>query len=313
MLTPKLERTRHVTVLYSVDLLCVGIACYDLIFEVPHHPHADEKITAEAFVQCGGGTAANAAVAAARLGHNVAYGGYLGSDLYGARHVAEFEAEGVNTHMIARGDVATSISSIIVKPNGHRTIVNYKEPLTLDPDYVDLDQWQAKAVLFDGHHLDLSQKIMDWAKDRRIPTVIDADRSHAGSLALANQVDYLVASERFAREVTGKEDFHAAAQDLLDLAPNVVITLGERGLVWCTHTGSGDFPAFPVNAVDTTGAGDAFHGAFAAGVAAGYAWDHLLAYASATGALCTTVTGARVGMPTKTELALFLDKQRRNA
>ncbi len=293
---------------WSVDLLCVGIACYDLIFQVPHHPDADEKITAEAFVQCGGGTAANAAVAAARLGHSVAYAGYLGTDLYGTRHVDELQAEGIDTHLIARGDVATSLSSILVKPNGHRTIINYKEPLSLDPAYADLSDGHVKAILFDGHHLELSQKIMDWAKARRIPTVIDADRAHAGSLALANQVDYLVASERFAREVTHQADFHAAAQDLLALAPHVVITLGERGLVWRTRQANGDFPAFVVAAVDTTGAGDAFHGAFAAGVAAGYDWDHLLAYASATGALCTTVTGARVGMPTKAELERFLER-----
>ncbi|MEZ4638664.1 MAG: PfkB family carbohydrate kinase [Caldilineaceae bacterium] len=297
-------------VFHSVDLICVGIACYDLVFEIPHHPHADEKITAETFIQCGGGTAANAAVAAARLGHSVAYAGYLGNDLYGDRHVAEFEDEGVVTHLIARGDVATSISSILVKPNGQRTIVNYKEPLSLAPGYVDLGQWQARAVLFDGHHLELSQKLMGWAKERGIPTVIDADRAHAGCLALANQVDYLVASERFAREVTHQDDFHAAAQELLDLAPHVVITLGERGLVWATRQESGAFPAFPVTAVDTTGAGDAFHGAFAAGVAAGYDWNYLLAYASATGALCATVTGARVGMPTKEELARFLAIQR---
>ncbi|MBX2999626.1 MAG: carbohydrate kinase [Caldilineaceae bacterium] len=294
----------------SVDLLCVGIACYDLVFQVAHHPEPDEKTNAHGFIQCGGGTAANAAVAAARLGHRVAYAGYLGHDLYGQRHVDELEAEGIDTRLIVRGEMATSLSSIYVKPDGSRSIVNYKEPMILNPGAVNLDGWTAGAVLFDGHHMELSLAVADWAKERGIPTVIDADRVHAGSMALAEHMDYLVASERFARDFMDKDSPGEAVERLLDLAPHVVITLGERGLVWRTREDGGHFPAFRVTAIDTTGAGDAFHGAFAAGVAAGYAWTDLLAYASATGALCTTVTGARVGMPTKSELAQFLEKAR---
>jgi sulfofructose kinase len=289
-----------------VDLLCVGIACYDLVFQVAHHPEPDEKTNADGFIQCGGGTAANAAVAAARLGHRVAYAGYLGNDLYGRRHVDELTAEGIDTHMVVRGEAATSISSIYVKPDGSRSIVNYKEPMMLASNAVDLHGWSAGAVLFDGHHMEFSLAIANWAKERAIPTVIDADRIHAGSLALVERVDYLVASERFARDFIGEDNPPKAAARLLDLAPHVVITLGERGLVWRTGEDGGHFPAFVVNAVDTTGAGDAFHGAFAAGVAAGYSWTNLLAYASATGALCTTVTGARVGMPTRAQVDAFL-------
>jgi sulfofructose kinase len=286
----------------SVDLLCVGIACYDLIFQVEHHPAPDEKEGAYGFMQCGGGTAANAAVAAARLGHRVAYAGYLGNDLYGQRHVDELDAEGIDTQLVVRGEAATSLSAIFVKPDGQRSIVNYKETVVLQPEVLDLSQWQAKAVLFDGHHHEYALAVADWAQEHAIPTVIDADRAHTGSIALAARVDYLVASERFAGEYTLKGDPEKAAMALLELAPNVVITLGERGLVWRNRQDGGRFPAFAVNAIDTTGAGDAFHGAFAAGVAAGYDWDYLLAYASATGALCTTVTGARTGMPSRTEV-----------
>jgi sulfofructose kinase len=290
----------------SVDLLCVGIACYDLIFQVDHHPEPDEKTGAYGFMQCGGGTAANAAVAAARLGHRVAYAGYLGNDLYGQRHVDELEAEGVDTQLVVRGDAATSLSAILVKPDGRRTIVNYKEEVLLQPDSLDLSQWQARAVLFDGHHHEYALTVADWAEEHAIPTVIDADRAHTGSVALAARVDYLVASERFADEYTHEQDPEKAALALLDLAPNVIITLGERGLIWRNRQQGGRFPAFVVDAIDTTGAGDAFHGAFAAGVAAGYEWDHLLSYASATGALCTTVTGARTGMPSREAVMALL-------
>ncbi len=90
------------------------------------------------------------------------------------------------------------------------------------------------------------------------------------------------------------------------VAPNVVVTLGERGLIWQRGEQSGRLDAFEVNAVDTTGAGDTFHGAFAAGVAAGMEWHDLLRYASAAGALCCTKHGARIGIPTADEVSALL-------
>lgn len=291
----------------DVDLLCVGIAVYDLIFTVDHHPLPDEKTTADSFSACGGGMAANAAVAAARLGHQAALATYLGNDPYGAQHLAELEAAGVDTQLVVRGHGATPISAILVKPDGSRTIVNYKREMPdLSRANLELNGWSARAVLVDGHHLDLALAVLDWAQERRIPTVIDADRASAGSVEMARRVDYLVASERFAHEFTGERDPETAATALLDLAPHVVITLGERGLIWRRGRESGRLPAFPVAAVDTTGAGDAFHGAFAAGVAAHMDWDELLSYASAVGALCCTIQGARPGMPTQEKLDRFL-------
>jgi sulfofructose kinase len=93
----------------------------------------------------------------------------------------------------------------------------------------------------------------------------------------------------------------------------VIVTLGERGLIWQRNTEDGtergSLPAFAVTAVDTTGAGDAFHGALAAGLAAGMAWLPLLRYASAAGALCCTRYGARLGIPTAAEVAGLLDER----
>jgi sulfofructose kinase len=125
-------------------------------------------------------------------------------------------------------------------------------------------------------------------------------------------VDYAVVSQKFARECTGKEDPQQAAVKLGQHSPAVVITLGEAGLVWKNEGGSGSLPAFPIDAVDTTGAGDAFHGAFAAGLASGKPWNDLLTYASAVGALCCTKYGARPGLPTAKGLAAFLKKYQKS-
>ena len=119
-------------------------------------------------------------------------------------------------------------------------------------------------------------------------------------------VDYVVASERFALEYSNQTSVEAGLAKLATVSPNVVVTLGERGLIWQRGTARGQLAAFPVNAVDTTGAGDAFHGAFAAGLALGMGWDELLRYASAVGALCCTKVGGRVGIPTAQEVREFL-------
>ena len=112
-----------------------------------------------------------------------------------------------------------------------------------------------------------------------------------------SRVDYLVCSEKFARQWLGADQPERAVQRLADIAPAVVITLGERGLIWRMAGEAGRLPAFPIQPVDTTGAGDAFHGAFAAGLAAGLEWPELLRYASAAGAACCEILGARPGLP----------------
>ena len=137
-----------------------------------------------------------------------------------------------------------------------------------------------------------------------IPTVLDAGSVHEGTLALMEQVDYLVCSEKFARQLTG--DIEIALARLAKVSPTVVITLGEKGLIWQRGTESRALSAFPVKAIDTTGAGDAFHGAFAAAVSSHMNWLDILRYASAAGALCCTKIGARSGLPSKKEhLALL--------
>ena len=93
---------------------------------------------------------------------------------------------------------------------------------------------------------------------------------------------------------------------LAQIARCVIVTLGERGLIWQRGEDTGNLPAFAVNVVDTTGAGDAFHGALAAGVAQGMDWLDLLRFASAAGALCCTKHGARIGIPTLAEVQALL-------
>jgi len=290
-----------------VDVLCVGHASYDLIFSVSRHPGADEKIVADSLLSCGGGPAANAAVCVAKLGLTSAFAGYLGRDLYGEKHAQEFNDYGVDTRLTIRGASPTPLSTILVKPDGKRCLINYKgDTQALPADALKPTRIPAKVVLFDGHEPFISLPLVEKARQDKIPTVLDAGSMHDGTLALMNRVDYLVCSEKFAGQYAGDEG--KALSRLAELAPVVIITLGERGLIWQRGNEQGALPAYPITAIDTTGAGDAFHGAFAAGLAAGMDWQALLRYASAAGALCCAKMGARLGLPDRKEHELLFNQ-----
>ena len=284
----------------NIDVLCVGHASYDFIFSVDHHPTADEKIVAQNFLGCGGGPAANAAVTAAKLNFKTAFAGYLGQDIYGETHYQEFLNYSVNTDLIIHGSSPTPLSTIIVKPNGNRALINYKgNTRALSAGDIDFSSVTAKVVLFDGHEPHISLPLLKQLKQQGIPTILDAGSVHEGTLALMNEVDYLVCSEKFAVQFAGDEV--TALSRLAQVSKVVVITLGERGLIWQRGQDTGNLPAFKINAIDTTGAGDAFHGAFAAAVASDLNWFQILRFASAAGALCCTKIGARTGLPSKLE------------
>ncbi|MBV7337816.1 carbohydrate kinase [Chloroflexi bacterium TSY] len=294
--------------LLNVDVLCMGFACHDLVFEVDCHPGSDEKMTALALLNCGGGTASNAAITAARLGFHAAFVGYIGTDIYGDLHLSEFKNNGVNTEWIVRGAEPTPLSAILVKPNGQRTIINYRgNGEGYCSGRFDLSQMQTKSILIDGHQYEFAQELIHYATVYQIPTVIDADSLRPATEQLVQNVDYVVASERFAYEYANQTSVEAGLSKLAMVAPNVVVTLGERGLIWQQGSETGRLNAFSVEAVDTTGAGDAFHGAFAAGLATNMEWPELLRYASAVGALCCTKQGGRIGIPSKDEVIAFLD------
>ena len=292
----------------EVDVLCVGHACYDLVFSVEKHPQSDEKIFADNLVACGGGPAANAACAVSRLGLTSAFAGYLGQDLYGEMHLQEFLQHHVDTHLIVRDSSPTPLSTVLVKPDGKRSLINYKgstKPLAADA--IDFSSIKAKAILFDGHEPYVSFALVKRARQQGVSTILDAGSMHEGTSQLWNQVDYLVASEKFACQFAG--DVQTALKRLAKQSSAVVITLGEKGLIWQRGNQTGKLAAFPVKVIDTTGAGDAFHGAFAAAVAKELDWHEVLAYSSAAGSLCCSKIGARQGLPWQKEHAELYKKK----
>jgi len=282
----------------NVDVLCVGATSYDIVFSIKEHPGADEKTVANKIVSCGGGPAANAAVTVARLGLKSAFCGYLGDDVFGNLHFEEFKNENVITDLVIRVEIPTPISSIYVKPNGERSVVNYSTfQKIITPGKIDLSIINPKIILFDGHQPDVSPYLLEYAQRRGIKTILDAGSVNKGTLELYNRVDYLVASQKFANEITCQTDPSKALCILSKKNNNVVITLGKSGLIWKANEDRGRLDAMEIQAIDTTGAGDVFHGAFAYCLVKGMEWDKMLKFSNIAAGLSCLKFGARTSIP----------------
>jgi len=291
--------------MHSVDVLCVGQACYDLVFTVNQVPQIDTKIVATDLINCGGGPAANAACAVTKLGCTAAFAGYLGTDAYGQQHAQEFVEAGVNTSLLQRDVMPTPISVVLVQADGSRALINYTGNTPyLSPENINFSHICPKVILLDGHQPYLSADLLAYAKKHAIPTVLDAGSLHIGTSYLMDKVDYLVASEKFALQCAS--NLQLALAKLARLVPTVVITLGNQGLIWQRGLEQGNYAAFKVLVVDTNGAGDAFHAGFVVALAQQKSWNEILTFASATGALCCTKLGARLALPTEAEQQNFL-------
>ena len=282
----------------TVDVLCVGFACVDLNFNTAHHPTTDEKLRATSMHTCGGGPAANAAVAIARLGGRAQFCGYLGSDAFGDAHLRELNLEGVRADAIARGEAPTPVASVIIKPDGTRANISYRSPQAIAPDdTITLADCPAKVLLVDGHQPLLSLALIREARSMGIPSMLDAGSVNDGTLMLFNQVDYLITSEKFARDYTSEDDPRTALAYFDGAAPFIAITWGADGVYWQDEYGQHHTPAFDIEAVDTNGAGDALHGAFALGIAQGISPKENMHRACATAALTCLKAGARSALP----------------
>ena len=293
-----------------VEALCIGHACYDLSFFLDGFLAENSKSETSLMLEAGGGPAANAAYLLSVWGCRCAFAWLVGDDEYGKRVRAEFQAAGTDTSLLElRPGHCTPVSTILVnRLNGSRTIVNRKAtatPLNLSPEA--LRPFSPGVLVLDGHELSASLAALE-AFPRAI-SILDAGSWREGTAALAGRVTYLAASERFARQACATEPGAADAlpETWLGLLRGrygnaVVITLGERGLVADDGSGPQVVRAQHVRAVDTTGAGDIFHGAFAYGILRGRTFAQALDLATATATLSVQRPGGRQSVPSIREL-----------
>lgn len=289
----------------------IGQCAWDYLAVVDAFPRVDTKQEVEVWQEQGGGPVATALATLARLGIPCEFFGVTGDDTEGDRIRESLLAEGIGIRgVITRRNASSQTAFIAIeKEKGTRTIFWRRPsggqllPAELPVDFLD----DCDFLHLDGLMPEVSLFAARQARDRGIPVMLDAGRVRPGMLETAEVCDYLVAAEQFALDLgwDGRpESFLATASRLK--SPVVTITLGKRGSVTFRRGEILAVPAFPVDAVDTTGAGDVFHGGYIFGILRGLDPADTIRFASAVAALKCTRIGGRAGIPSLSRILRFL-------
>ena len=293
-------------------VLCLGHAAHDLIYRVPAIPAMPIKVVATALTECGGGMAANAAVAIARLGGTVEYWGRVADDLLGARILAELAAEGVSVDSARRIAGARSpVSSILVTPAGERLICSYSDPgLDPDPAWLPLERLSGfDVMLADVRWPQGSARLFDAARALGRPALLDADVAAQGVLVdlVARATHVLFSEPGLDTIANGRSPPEALRTVFLpDTHAIAGVTLGADGFLWVDREGLHRIEAASIQAVDTLAAGDIWHGAFALALAEGASTPTAARFANAAATLKCQRPGGRLGAPSRGEVDAML-------
>lgn len=292
----------------AARLLMVGLSCTDHVWRVGAFPPVGSRTDASAYRTQGGGPAATAAVAAAVLGGSVELVAVHGDDAAAEQALRELQRYGVGVAGVHREPGATSfVSAVLVAESGERWIFPYRGSGLPDGARLlgPIRPEEFDAVLVDLRHPRLCEAAARRARTAGVPVVVDL--GNLRSFEISAQADHVFASQECAHELLGRDD-PAAALPLLRQRPGQVVgvTMGPEGVIFDAGEGARHQNAFEVDAVDTTGAGDVFHGAYALAVARAEAVEAAVAFASAAAALACTAFGSRDGIPSAAELEQFL-------
>lgn len=282
-----------------------GQAVVDFIYEVAAMPTDAQKYRALGAHITGGGCAATAAVGAARLGATARMFGRLGADETGDLIARGLEAEGIDCAGLRRfSDGRSSSSAVLVDPSGERMIVNFRDDaLPVDADWVDIAD--AAAVLTDTRWSEGALRVLTQARDRGVPGILDAEAPIDGAVAKA--ASHVAFSMQGLRDFTGIAEREVALTAAAGVLPGwVAVTDGPDGTFIAGETIT-HIPAPTVDVVDTLGAGDVWHGAFALALAEHKTEETACRFANAAAALKCTRPGGRDGAPTRAEVETFLE------
>jgi len=298
-----------------LDILGFGAVAVDDLLFVDEYPAADQKVQVRHRLRQCGGLTGTALVAASRLGARCGYVGLLGEDELSREVAACLAGEAIDlAHCVRRPDARPAHSTIIVdQRRGTRTIfASLDGAIGPDPRLPEADLIRSASVLLVDHHgLEGTLRAVRIGRDGGVGVVADLERDPGPPFdEVLGLVDHLVLSERFARQLTGRDDPAGAAAALWRPDRHaVVVTCGAAG---CWYLGpeyedqARHCPALPVEVVDTTGCGDVFHGAYAAALARGLDLRSRVEYASGAAALKATRRGGQAGIPDRATLEAFL-------
>jgi len=296
-------------------ILGVGGSAYDMLSLVDRVPSFEEIEYVQSYEVQQGGMVATALVTASRLGARTEYIGAVGVDPQGEFMLRNFKANGVVCDRVQTlpGESSAFTIVLIQKATGKRSFIHNKgvnKRTKLTDEKISLDG--VSHVIFDAFYFDTAMRLAGEARRLGIESATDVSPKNRNPklrdfLAL---IDYPILSELLVKPLTGLSDPLEAGKKLFSNTNKaLLVTCSEQGVYIITREGTKHIPAFTVEAVDTTGAGDVFHGAFAFARFEGYDLEKSTLLASATSALKCTRIGGQSGIPTYAELKSFLDQR----
>ena len=307
-------------------IVVVGSFNMDLTAYVERLPRPGETVHGNRFVTGPGGKGSNQAVAAARLGAQVTFVGRVGKDMFGETAIELWQREGINTRCVVRDPtLATGVAPIVVEERTaeNAIVVVLGANTVLSPADIDAAASEIASVDVLLTQLEIPiatvQHALELAKQHNVKTILNPAPSAPLPPALIAAVDYLTPNEIELNMLGGADESGSltayltvekkSRRLLVSDAQVMVVTLGGQGAQWVTRSGTALIPSFPVKAVDTTGAGDAFNAGLAVGLAEGKSLEDAIRLAHAAAALSVMKPGTATSMPTRDEVEAFLAQQ----
>jgi ribokinase len=307
-------------VLMGKPIIVVGSINLDLVATAERIPLPGETITGRQFQTFFGGKGANQAVAIARLGHPVCMVGKVGADSFGADLVKGLSASGVGTGAVQTASGSSGVALIATSVRGENSIIVVSGANgELLPDDIDRcrDLIYSAGMVLAQLEIPIStvEHLAEIARAAGVPLMLDPAPARELSPQVLDNFEWITPNESETRLLLGFDNAELdpascqqAAEKLLALGVrNVLLKLGERGSFLAEANGCrASIPAYRVEAVDTTGAGDAFNGAFAVSLMRGNSPRNAARFASAVAAISVTRKGAQASMPDAAEVGRFL-------
>lgn len=289
----------------------IGQCSYDYLAMVDRYPSVDTKKEVLSWHEQGGGPVATALVTLGRLGISTRFCGVTGDDATGDKIRDSLVNEGVDVSgLVTRKDSLSQVAFIAIEQDGGSRTIFWKRPSgnPLLPDEIGPSCLsECSFLLLDGLMEEVSLFAAARAKAAHVPVMVDAGRLRPGMMELIGSCDYVVGSEEFARDLGWELTPEMLSLERRKLGiPILTITLGPEGSITASENTLFHVPAFGVKAVDSTGAGDVFHGAYIYGAIKGWPLRDTVIFASAVAALKCTRIGGRSGIPSLHETLDFL-------
>ena len=302
-----------------LEVVGLGLAIVDVVLRVDRMPDWDDPRGLLDFALADGGPAGTACFVASTFGLRTGFVDTVGDDELGEHRRRSLERGGVDTsRLVPREGPEDHVVVVYVDASTGERVFSFRQgflsrPLVaaeLDREYIE----SARILHLDGSQAEAALAAARWMKQAGGTVVLDAAATSHKVLeparALVAETDILICGSGFAPRLTGEDDIREAGRAALDLGPRVVVqTEGAEGSYTVSRDAEFHTPAFEVDVVDTTGAGDTFHGAYLVGLARGWDLDRCAAFSSAVAALHCTVLGNRKGIPSMDEVEALMAAQ----